>query len=220
MHMQSFGSSSYYIDNERMFTSINNLLDYYRQTPLPGVPPLDTPLGAHLINFIYIEQWDIDHDDITSEEKIADGKFGDVYKGWLISKNMQVTIKTCRKDISDADKTQFRQEADNLKQLEHPNIVVLVGIVAEADPLYTVFEYYSAARTFLVFLHEEGKKCPKQALTLMCTQVCDGMKYLEEKEFVHHSLSVQNCVVHENNVKIANFGTYIIVSIVIMVCTY
>ena len=155
-----------------------------------------------------------------SKEKIAVGKFGDVYKGLLSSKKMQVTIKSCRKDISDADKRQFLLEADNLKPLEHPNIVVLVGIAAEHDPLYTVFEYYSADRTLLVFLREEGKMCPKQALTLMCTQVCDGMKYLEEKEFVLHSLSVKNCVVHEKNVKIANLGTYIIVSIIIMVCTH
>ena len=124
----------------------------------------------------------------------------------IISSNKRVAIKTCRSSIPDAEKHKFLQEADILKQYEHPNIVQLIGVVAEQDEVYIIMEIMPGG-SFLDFLRKKGTSYSKKKLTLMCTEACAGMAYLEENNCIHRDLAARNCLVGENDImKISDFG--------------
>ena len=145
--------------------------------------------------------------DIELGQKIGEGTFSEVFEAMIIGSNRRVAIKTCRSSISDAEKHKLEQEAEILKQHKHPNIVQLIGVVSEIRTFYIIIEIMPGG-SFLDFLREKGMSYSKEKLTLMCTQVCAGMVYLEEKNCIHRDLAARNCLVGENDiVKISGFGT-------------
>ena len=61
--------------------------------------------------------------------------------------------------------------------------------------------------SFLDFLRKKGTSYSKKKLTLMCTEACAGMAYLEENNCIHRDLAARNCLVGENDImKISDFG--------------
>ena len=84
------------------------------------------------------------------------GNFGDVYKGFLRTHNMEVAVKSCRSEDF-PDKQKFLQEADILKQYRHPNIVELIGVCADKEPIYIIMELMPGGN-FLSYLRgPQGK---------------------------------------------------------------
>ena len=64
-----------------------------------------------------------------------------------------------------------------------------------------------SAMSLYDFLRKQATSYEKKRLRMMCTQVCAGMKYLEENGHVHRNLTAQNCVADEHGfVKISGFG--------------
>lgn len=68
------------------------------------------------------------------------GNFGDVYKARLRSTNKEVAVKTCRVTVPDEHKKKFLQEGRILKQYDHPNVVKLIGICVQKQPIMIVME--------------------------------------------------------------------------------
>jgi tyrosine-protein kinase Fer len=68
------------------------------------------------------------------------GNFGDVYKAKLKSSGADVAVKTCRVTLPDEHRKKFLQEGRILKQYDHPNIVKLVGICVQKQPIMIVME--------------------------------------------------------------------------------
>lgn len=138
--------------------------------------------------------------------RIGRGAFGEVFEATLLSQNRKVAIKTCRSTIPDSEKHKFLKEADILKQYEHPNIVQLIGVVAEKDPVYIIMEIMPGG-AFLDYLRKKGSNQTRKKLTSMCTDACAGMEYLETNNCIHRDLAARNCLVGENEVvKISDFG--------------
>jgi len=77
-------------------------------------------------------------EDVTLGEKLGKGNFGDVMKGVIHSMGGQVcAVKTCRDTVTDPER--FLEEADTLAQYQHPNIVILYGVVKRA-PIMILLE--------------------------------------------------------------------------------
>ena len=116
-----------------------------------------------------------------------------------------MAVKTCRNDaMQDMDK--FLKEAEILKQYEHPNIVQLIGVCAEKDPIYIIMELMPGG-AFLDFLRKKGAHQTKKKLCKMCIDAAAGMEYLESKNCIHRDLAARNCLVGEEDiVKISDFG--------------
>jgi tyrosine-protein kinase Fer len=68
------------------------------------------------------------------------GNFGDVYKAKLKTSGLDVAVKTCRVTLPDDHRRKFLQEGRILKQYDHPNIVKLVGICVQKQPIMIVME--------------------------------------------------------------------------------
>uniref|UniRef100_A0A3B4A407 Protein kinase domain-containing protein n=1 Tax=Periophthalmus magnuspinnatus TaxID=409849 RepID=A0A3B4A407_9GOBI len=46
----------------------------------------------------------------------------------------------------------------------------------------------------------------RDTLLGMCLDVCEGMNYLENSNYLHRDLAARNCLVSQNIVKVADFG--------------
>lgn len=159
-------------------------------------------------------------------EELGEDRFGKVYKGHLYGfaacEPMQlVTIKTVRDRGEASLCEEFRQEATLRSQLQHQNLVGLLGVVTKEQPLSMVF-----ASSSLGDLHEylvmrspnsdigssdDGrtfKSSLDQADFLhIITQVAAGMEYLSSKQVVHKDLAARNILVFDKlSIKILHLG--------------
>lgn len=83
------------------------------------------------------DKWEMSRDNIVlQEKKLGQGHFGDVMKGVLKPSNIPVAVKSCRQNVSEVVKNKFLAEAEILKQYDHPNIVRLIGVCAEREPVF------------------------------------------------------------------------------------
>uniref|UniRef100_A0AAX7SZ05 Tyrosine-protein kinase n=1 Tax=Astatotilapia calliptera TaxID=8154 RepID=A0AAX7SZ05_ASTCA len=152
------------------------------------------------------DKWVLEHDDIILGPLIGRGNFGEVYSGRLRTDNSPVAVKSCKENLAPEHKSKFLMEARILKQYDHPNIVKLIGVCTQKQPIYIIMELIQGG-DFLSFLRTEGHSLIPKMLVKMTENVASGMEYLESKKCIHRDLAARNCLVAEGNVvKISDFG--------------
>uniref|UniRef100_A0A8C5Z460 Tyrosine-protein kinase n=1 Tax=Marmota marmota marmota TaxID=9994 RepID=A0A8C5Z460_MARMA len=118
------------------FTNIPQLIDHHYTTK----QVITKKSGVVLLNPIPKDKkWILNHEDVTLGELLGKGNFGEVYKGTLKDKT-NVAVKTCKEDLPQELKIKFLQEAKILKQYDHPNIVKLIGVCTQRQPVYIIME--------------------------------------------------------------------------------
>ncbi|KAL9892699.1 tyrosine-protein kinase Fer isoform X4 [Glossina fuscipes] len=184
------------------FPSIQELIMHQYQSELP----VTVKSGAILRRPICRERWELSNDDVVLLEKIGRGNFGDVYKAKLKSSSLDVAVKTCRMTLPDEQKRKFLQEGRILKQYDHPNIVKLIGICVQKQPIMIVMELVPGG-SLLNNLRKNSNHLTIRQQMGMCRDAAAGMRYLESRNCIHRDLAARNCLVDfENCVKISDFG--------------
>ena len=182
------------------FRSIQELLDHYTKCKLP----ITRTSGALLVKPVC--KWSVRHDEIQWGRRIGRGYANAVFEGVLLTTQEKVAIKTRQIDTQMQDMGTFLRDTEILKQYNHPNIVRLIGVCTENEPIYIIMELMPGG-SFLTFLRGNGPHQPKKKLCEMCIDVCSGMAYLEANNCVHCDLAARNCLVGCNDVvKISNFA--------------
>uniref|UniRef100_A0A8C5BPC3 Tyrosine-protein kinase n=1 Tax=Gadus morhua TaxID=8049 RepID=A0A8C5BPC3_GADMO len=152
------------------------------------------------------DKWVLEHDDVILGPSIGRGNFGEVYSGRLRFDNMAVAVKACREDLPPETKKRFLMEARILKQYEHPNIVRLIGVCTQQQPIYIIMELVQGG-DFLSFVRAADRSLPPGLLVTMVADIASGMDYLENRKCIHRDLAARNCLVGEQHVvKISDFG--------------
>nr|XP_055219082.1 tyrosine-protein kinase Fes/Fps isoform X1 [Gorilla gorilla gorilla]XP_055219083.1 tyrosine-protein kinase Fes/Fps isoform X1 [Gorilla gorilla gorilla] len=184
------------------FPSIPLLIDHLLSTQ----QPLTKKSGVILHRAVPKDKWVLNHEDLVLGEQIGRGNFGEVFSGRLRADNTLVAVKSCRETLPPDLKAKFLQEARILKQYSHPNIVRLIGVCTQKQPIYIVMELVQGG-DFLTFLRTEGARLRVKTLLQMVGDAAAGMEYLESKCCIHRDLAARNCLVTEKNVlKISDFG--------------
>uniref|UniRef100_A0A8C6G0A2 Tyrosine-protein kinase n=1 Tax=Moschus moschiferus TaxID=68415 RepID=A0A8C6G0A2_MOSMO len=184
------------------FPSIPLLVDHL----LRSQQPLTKKSGIVLNRAVPKDKWALSHEDLVLGEQIGRGNFGEVFSGRLRADNTLVAVKSCRETLPPDLKAKFLQEARILKQYSHPNIVRLIGVCTQKQPIYIVMELVQGG-DFLTFLRTEGARLRVKTLLQMVGDAAAGMEYLESKCCIHRDLAARNCLVTEKNVlKISDFG--------------
>ena len=182
---------------------MRDLLDYHVQTQIAVTRASSAILCKYVSR---IDKWTVKREDLKLGRKLGRGAFGEVCEATLLHSGQKVAVKTCRETIPAAEKRKFLQEAEILKQYDHPNIVRLIGVCAEKDPVFIIMEILPGG-SFLDFLRKKGQQQSKKKLTVMVTDASAGMAYLESMNCIHRDLAARNCLVGENDVvKISDFG--------------
>uniref|UniRef100_UPI003AAFEDC1 discoidin domain-containing receptor 2-like n=1 Tax=Centroberyx gerrardi TaxID=166262 RepID=UPI003AAFEDC1 len=173
---------------------------------------------------------------LTFKEKLGEGQFGEVHL--CEAEGMQdfldedlsiegssespllVAVKTLREDANKNARNDFLKEIRIMSRLRDPNIVRLLAVCVDTDPLCMITEYMENGdlNQFLCSLRlkEEPMTCSLFLLSSplsyskligMAVQIASGMKYLSSLNFVHRDLATRNCLVGKNyTIKIADFG--------------
>ena len=178
--------------------------------------PVTTKSGAILKRSVPRETWELNNDDVELVEKIGSvrnlrvsffynslkcniiffkqGNFGDVYRARLRHTGVAAAVKTCRHTLPDEQKKKFLQEGRILKQYEHPNVVRLIGICVQKQPIMIVMELVPGG-SLLNYLRQKNVHLTNRQLLAMCVDVASGMAYLESRNCIHRDLAVRNCLV-------------------------
>ncbi|XP_068608743.1 tyrosine-protein kinase Fer [Brachionichthys hirsutus] len=159
-----------------------------------------------LVPVVKDKKWILNHEDVVLGELLGKGNFGEVFKGTLQRDKTPVAVKTCKEDLPPELKIRFLSEARILKQYDHPNIVKLIGVCTQRQPIYIVMELIPGG-DFLSFLRKKKDELKTKQLVRFSVDAAAGMAYLESKNCIHRDLAARNCLVGETNVlKISDFG--------------
>ncbi|XP_045687496.1 protein-tyrosine kinase 2-beta isoform X3 [Phyllostomus hastatus] len=153
-------------------------------------------------------QYGIAREDVILNRILGEGFFGEVYEGVYTNhkgEKVNVAVKTCKKDCTLDNKEKFMSEAVIMKNLDHPHIVKLIGIIEE-EPTWIIMELYSYGE--LGHYLERNKNSLKVlTLVLYSLQICKAMAYLESINCVHRDIAVRNILVASPEcVKLGDFG--------------
>ncbi|XP_061194878.1 tyrosine-protein kinase SRK2-like [Saccostrea echinata] len=143
-------------------------------------------------------------DTVLRVRKLGSGQFAEVWLArWHSSRDIAVKIQ--KKDA--VSSAAFLDEAQLLKQLQHPNIIKLLGVSSETTPIYLLLEYMINGRLSNYLREGKGHELGLSQLLWIAAQIAEGMAFLEKEHFVHRNLGARNILVGERNVvKIAGFG--------------
>lgn len=96
-----------------------------------------------------------------------------MYKARLKSNKSEVAVKTCRMTLPEEQKRKFLQEGRILKQYDHPNIVKLIGICVQKQPIMIVMELVPGG-SLLSFLRKNAVTLNTKQLMGMCRDAAAG----------------------------------------------
>ncbi|EDQ92546.1 uncharacterized protein MONBRDRAFT_2178, partial [Monosiga brevicollis MX1] len=164
------------------------------------------------------DQWEYDRQQLFFKGHLGEGQFGTVSRARALDIRDQVgevdvAVKQCgsRKSgttdsISVENMYRFVKEANVMKRFDHRNVLRLLGVCLQEEPLYVITELMEKG-DLLSYLRTAAKSLTTRQLTAMSSDVAEGMSYLHSLQFVHGDLACRNCLVNANGVvKIADFG--------------
>ena len=147
-------------------------------------------------------------DSFEKFDQIGQGAYSSVHKALDLETGKYVALKKVRFSSGDVESVRFMaREIYILRQLDHPNILKLEGIVTSrtSTSLYLVFEYMEhdlaglSARPGVKFTEPQIKCYMKQ---LLC-----GLEHCHSRGILHRDIKGSNLLVDNNgNLKIGDFG--------------
>ncbi|XP_069376620.1 protein-tyrosine kinase 2-beta-like isoform X3 [Paralichthys olivaceus] len=184
---------------------------------LPDIPKYSAPSAPDGDSDVYAvipensaisgDKHRISRDDIVVGQILGEGFFGEVHDGKYKSPTgemIRVAIKTCKECSADV-KEKFLSEAGLMKNLDHPHIVRLIGVI-EADPVWIVMELYEHGELGH-YLVEQQYIVTGPTLILYSLQICKALAYLDGLNMVHRDIAVRNVLVKSAEcVKLGDFG--------------
>ncbi|PIC29019.1 hypothetical protein B9Z55_020747 [Caenorhabditis nigoni] len=154
-------------------------------------------------------RWQINHEQIELTTMLGSGQFGEVHKGYLevsfSAGRYPVAVKTLKGEtLTTQEIYDMLREADNMKELEHRNVVKFYGIAASKEPIMIALEFCPGGA--LDVRLERSKTTDFQKIRFLYHAAL-GITYLHDQDIVHGDIAARNCLLDANDVlKISDFG--------------
>ncbi|XP_016440215.1 receptor-like serine/threonine-protein kinase SD1-7 [Nicotiana tabacum] len=148
-------------------------------------------------------------DDFHEENKLGEGGFGPVFKGFLVEFGDVAIKRLCRR--SSQGQEEFMNELKLIAKLQHKNLVSLLGCCVEGEEKILIYEYMPNC-SLDKFLFDSRLKVTLDWSTRfkIIEGIAQGMLYLHKYsrlKVIHRDLKVSNILLDEEMIpKISDFG--------------
>ncbi|KAM0824092.1 hypothetical protein ACQ4PT_070425 [Festuca glaucescens] len=151
-------------------------------------------------------------DNFSEKQVLGHGGHGTVYKG-LLKGNVEVAVKKC-KTIDEQHKKEFGKEMAILSQINHKNIVKLLGCCLEVEVPMLVYEFVPNGTLFHL-IHGNHGQCISLATRLgIAIESADALTYLHSSAstpILHGDVKSPNILLDGNlSAKVSDFGASIL----------
>lgn len=153
----------------------------------------------------FFDDWEIPPWEIliNSNQLLGKGKFGKVYLAeW---RKTLVAVKVINNEVNEDNKKKYIQEFDTMSKTHHPNVVQLLGYVAE--PFIIVMEYLSNGN-LMEYISKNKISIEKKIDISM--NILRGLAYLHNRKpkiLIHRDIKTKNILISPSGIpKIGDFG--------------
>lgn len=189
------------------FKLVSGLMEYHRRNKIP----FDEE-GTIIKRAIKRAEWQLNHEQIVKTKKLGDGAFGDVYKGVLhcgLIDSREVAIKTIIGSVSTEENEKLFREAMLMKRLVHPNVVMLIGVASNEEPVMIVMEFAPGGSVLDAVQSKPGPSIYTRIK--YCNHAAQGLYYLSKQGIIHRDVAARNCLIGKHDTgKISDFGLSIV----------
>ncbi|KAM2407353.1 hypothetical protein ACFX1X_026549 [Malus domestica] len=145
----------------------------------------------------------------SSGSKLGEGGFGPVYKG-VLPDGQQVAVKRLARN-SGQGLEEFRNEITLIAELQHRNLVRILGCCIQGEEKILIYEYLTnASLDAFLFDSTKGKHLDWQQRVNIIEGIAQGLLYLHKYSrvrIIHRDLKASNILLDGNmNPKISDFG--------------
>ena len=119
-----------------------------------------------------------------------------------------IAIKRIRIDFiqeNESNREYFLNELRIMNELKHPNLLHCYELYQTSKNFYILMEYCEGGS----LKHLRGNKgglSEQKSLNYMC-QIMEGFKVLKRHKIIHRDVKLENLLIHDDILKIADFGT-------------
>ena len=140
-------------------------------------------------------------------EKVGTGGMADVYRAMDHRLNSYVAVIILKNEYSEDTKfvTKFRQEAQAVACLSHPNVVAVYDVGEEQGMHFIVMEFVEGI-TLKSYIEKKGKLSVREAVGIGI-QIASGLEAAHNSHIIHRDIKPQNILIsRDGTAKVTDFG--------------
>lgn len=140
-------------------------------------------------------------------EKVGTGGMADVYRAMDHRLNRYVAVKILKNEYSEDTKfvTKFRQDAQAVACLSHPNVVAVYDVGEEQGMHFIVMEFVEGI-TLKSYIEKKGKLSVREAVGIGI-QIASGLEAAHNSHIIHRDIKPQNILIsRDGTAKVTDFG--------------
>ncbi|XP_043714867.1 L-type lectin-domain containing receptor kinase IX.1-like [Telopea speciosissima] len=167
---------------------------------------LDVPTGPRKFSYAELAKSTNNFDE---KQKLGEGGFGGVYRGFLSDLNIDVAVKR----ISERSKQgveEYASEVNIISRLRHRNLVKLIGWCHQQKELLLVYEFMPNGSLDAHLFRNRGSSLTWELRYKIALDLAYAIRYLHEEWdqcVVHRDIKSSNVILDSNfNAKLGDFG--------------